>query len=212
MQNADGTTAKGSTTRRVGAERRRQNRFAISPRPLAANGDDPLPQGRNIKNRKIGSALVEAGHGNGPVGDSRCIVCGAIQGIDHPVARGVRHLPVALLAQHTLAGIQTGQATNSALCLMLDLTLPQAAGAFVGVWGLAQALSRAIGKLLGGGLLDLGRQLPLGPGPFPAFALVLSVEALVTFGALLLLASLNVHQFRQDTASSLERVLSMEMG
>jgi BCD family chlorophyll transporter-like MFS transporter len=73
-------------------------------------------------------------------------------------------------------------------------------------------MSRAIGKLLGGGLLDLGRQLPLGPGPFPAFALVLSVEALVTFGALLLLASLNVHQFRQDTASSLERVLSMEMG
>jgi len=111
-----------------------------------------------------------------------------------------------------LFGLAAGIATNSALCLMLDLTLPQAAGAFVGVWGLAQALSRAIGKLLGGGLLDLGRQLPLGPGPFPAFALVLSVEALVTFGALLLLASLNVHQFRQDTASSLERVLSMEMG
>jgi hypothetical protein len=42
--------------------------------------------------------------------------------------------------------------------------------------------------------------------------MVLAVEALVTFGALLLLASLNVHQFRQDTASSLERVLSMEMG
>jgi hypothetical protein len=38
------------------------------------------------------------------------------------------------------------------------------------------------------------------------------VEVLVTFGALLLLASLNVNQFRQDTARSLERVLSMEMG
>jgi len=111
-----------------------------------------------------------------------------------------------------LFGLAAGIATNSALCLMLDLTLPQAAGAFVGVWGLAQALSRAIGKLLGGGLLDLGRHLPLGPGPFPAFALVLSVEALVAFGALLLLNSLNVHEFRQDTARSLERVLSMEMG
>jgi BCD family chlorophyll transporter-like MFS transporter len=123
----------------------------------------------------------------------------------------VRSVPL-LQSVMLLFGLAAGLATNSALCLMLDLTLPQAAGAFVGVWGLAQAMSRAIGKLLGGGLLDLGRHLPLGPGPFPAFALVLSVEALVALGALLLLASLNVHQFRQDTASSLERVLSMEMG
>ena len=117
-----------------------------------------------------------------------------------------------LQAVMVLFGLAAGMATNSALCLMLDLTLPQAAGAFVGVWGLAQALSRAIGKLLGGGLLDLGRRLPLGPGPFPPFALVLSVEALVAFGALLLLASLNVHEFRQDTSRSLERVIAMEMG
>ncbi len=122
-----------------------------------------------------------------------------------------RSVPL-LQAVMLLFGLAAGIATNSALCLMLDLTLPQAAGAFVGVWGLAQALSRAIGKLLGGGLLDLGRQLPLGPGPFPAFALVLSVEAFLAFGALLLLASLNVHQFRQDTDRSLERVISMELG
>ena len=122
-----------------------------------------------------------------------------------------RSVPL-LQAVMLLFGLAAGIATNSALCLMLDLTLPQAAGAFVGVWGLAQALSRAIGKLLGGGLLDLGSHLPLGPGPFPAFALVLSVEALVAGGALLLLASLNVHEFRQDTARSLERVLAMEMG
>jgi MFS transporter, BCD family, chlorophyll transporter len=122
-----------------------------------------------------------------------------------------RSVPV-LQAVMVLFGLAAGIATNSALCLMLDLTLPQAAGAFVGVWGLAQALSRAIGKLLGGGLLDLGRHLPFGSGPFPAFALVLSVEALVAVGALFLLASLNVHEFRQDTARSLERVLAMEMG
>ena len=44
------------------------------------------------------------------------------------------------------------------------LTLPQATGTFVGVWGLAQAMSRAMGKLIGGGLYDLGRLLPLGLG------------------------------------------------
>jgi len=125
---------------------------------------------------------------------------------------GLTGNPSLLQSVMLFFGLAAGIATNSALCLMLDLTLPQAAGAFVGVWGLAQALSRAFGKLIGGGLLDLGRHLPLGSGPFPAFALVLSVEALVAVGALLLLASLNVHQFREDTARSLERVLAMEIG
>ena len=111
-----------------------------------------------------------------------------------------------------LFGVAAGIGTNSALCLMLDLTLPQAAGTFVGVWGLAQALSRALGKLAGGGLFDLGRALPLGPGPYPAFALVLLVELLIAIAALLLLDRLNIPRFREDTGRSLERVLAMEIG
>nr|WP_259735292.1 BCD family MFS transporter [Synechococcus sp. CS-1329] len=58
-----------------------------------------------------------------------------------------------------LFGLASGIGTNSTLCLMLDLTLPEAAGTFIGVWGLAQAFSRATAKLLGGGLLDLGRAI-----------------------------------------------------
>jgi BCD family chlorophyll transporter-like MFS transporter len=111
-----------------------------------------------------------------------------------------------------LFGLAAGLATNSALCLMLDLTLPQAAGTFVGVWGLAQALSRALGKLLGGGLFDLGRALPFGSGPYPAFALVFGVEVVVALVALLLLRRVNVSRFREDTGRSLQRVLAMELG
>ena len=110
-----------------------------------------------------------------------------------------------------LFGLSAGIATNSALCLMLDLTLPQATGTFVGVWGLAQALSRAMGKLLGGGLYDVGRLLPFGPGPYPPFALVLAVEALVALAALLVLESVNVRQFREDTDLGLQRILAMEL-
>jgi MFS transporter, BCD family, chlorophyll transporter len=117
-----------------------------------------------------------------------------------------------LQAVMVLFGLAAGIGTNSALCLMLDLTLPQAAGTFVGVWGLAQALSRAIGKLLGGGLYDIGRSLPLGDGPYGPFALVLGVELLVALAALLLLGYVNVRQFREDTSRSLSRVLEMEMG
>ena len=111
-----------------------------------------------------------------------------------------------------LFGLAAGIGTNSALCLMLDLTLPEAAGTFVGVWGLAQALSRALGKVIGGGLFDLGRVLPFGSGPFFPFALVLLVESLVALAALFMLARVNVRQFREDTGRSLARVLAMELG
>ena len=121
-----------------------------------------------------------------------------------------------LQAVMLLFGLAAGIGTNSALVLMLDLTLPQAAGTFVGVWGLAQALSRACGKVMGGGLLDLGRwiqqALGLGDAPYPAYALVLAVEICVAVGALLLLSRLNLRQFREDTGRSLSKVLALELG
>ena len=121
-----------------------------------------------------------------------------------------------LQAVMLLFGLAAGIGTNSALVLMLDLTLPEAAGTFVGVWGLAQALSRAVGKLAGGGLLDLGRwlqqALALGGGPLPAYALVLIVEVLVALAALWMLSRVNLRQFREDTGRSLGKVLALELG
>jgi BCD family chlorophyll transporter-like MFS transporter len=122
----------------------------------------------------------------------------------------------ALKLVMVLFGLAAGIGTNSALCLMLDLTLPEVAGTFVGVWGLAQALSRALGKVLGGGLYDLGQLLSRGQGldgstaSYPAFALVLGVELLVAIAALQMLQRVNVHQFREDTGRSLTRVLAAE--
>jgi BCD family chlorophyll transporter-like MFS transporter len=77
-------------------------------------------------------------------------------------------------------------------------------------------MSRALGKVLGGGLLDLGRWLAelagLGTDPFPAYALVLGVEVLVALGALLALSRVNLRQFREDTGRSLNKVLALELG
>ncbi|MEB3317548.1 MAG: BCD family MFS transporter [Cyanobacteriota bacterium] len=114
-------------------------------------------------------------------------------------------------------GLAAGVGTNSALVLMLDLTLPQAAGTFVGLWGLGQALARGLGKVLGGGLLDLGRALqerwlPQLSSALPAFALVLTVETVVALAALFLLFRLNPRQFREDAGRSLNRVLALELG
>jgi BCD family chlorophyll transporter-like MFS transporter len=95
---------------------------------------------------------------------------------------------------------------------MLDLTLPEAAGTFVGVWGLAQALSRALGKLLGGGLLDVARRALPGALPYLHFATVFLLEAAFAVLALQLLSRLNLRQFREDTGRSLDRVLAAELG
>lgn len=123
-----------------------------------------------------------------------------------------RSIPL-LQAVMLVFGIAAGIGTNSALCLMLDLTLPQAAGTFVGVWGLAQALARALGKVFGGGLYDLGRLvLPASSSGYPAFALVLGAELLVALLALVLLERVNVRQFREDTGRSLEKVMALELG
>ncbi|CAK6701507.1 Protein PucC [Synechococcus sp. CBW1107] len=111
-----------------------------------------------------------------------------------------------------LFGLASGIGTNSTLCLMLDLTLPEAAGTFVGVWGLAQAFSRASAKLLGGGLLDLGRAIIPGQGPFLPYALVLGTAALIALAALRVLVAVNVHRFRDDTSRQLTQVLTTELG
>ena len=125
------------------------------------------------------------------------------------------HVPVLQVVM-LLFGLAAGIGTNSALVLMLDLTLPEAAGTFVGVWGLAQALSRALGKVIGGSLLDLARSLQqlfeLVPSAYFPYALVFSVEVVVAFGALGLLRRVNLRQFREDTGRSLSKVLALELG
>jgi BCD family chlorophyll transporter-like MFS transporter len=125
---------------------------------------------------------------------------------------GVTAEPQLLKLVLFLFGLATGIGTNATLVLMLDLTLPEVAGTFVGVWGLAQAYSRAAGKVLGGGLLDLARTLSPAGSAFPPYAAVFVVEAAIAVLALVLLSRVNLRQFRDDTGRSLNRVLAMELG
>ncbi len=110
-----------------------------------------------------------------------------------------------------LFGFAAGIATNSALSLMLDLTLPQVAGTFVGIWGLAQALSRALGKLLGGGLLDIGRFISGSNNPLTAFSFVFLLEILVMLMAIFVLQKVNVNQFKDETNTKLQNMLLNEL-
>ncbi len=106
-----------------------------------------------------------------------------------------------------LFGLSAGIGTNSALSLMLDLTLPEVAGTFVGIWGLAQALSRAMGKVFGGGLLDIGRLLSGPNNPLPAFAFVFGLETLLMVLAIVVLNKVNINRFKEDTSTNIQTIL-----
>jgi BCD family chlorophyll transporter-like MFS transporter len=59
----------------------------------------------------------------------------------------------------TLFGFASGITTTGALSLMLDLTAAETAGTFIGAWGLAQAMARALATVSGGAVLNLGKSL-----------------------------------------------------
>ncbi|WP_320665054.1 BCD family MFS transporter [Prochlorococcus sp. MIT 1223] len=117
----------------------------------------------------------------------------------------------ALFGILVIFGLAAGIATNSALSLMLDLTLPEMAGTLVGVWGLAQALSRALGKILGGGLLDIGRYYLGSEKPFMAFSFVFLLEIIVTCIAIFVLGKVSVKRFRDETSQTMESLMMAEL-
>ncbi len=127
------------------------------------------------------------------------------------VATGLTKNTNSLFVVMGIFGVSAGIGTNSALSLMLDLTLPEVAGTFVGIWGLAQALSRAMGKVFGGGLLDLGRFLTGPENPLYAFSFVFILEACLMIFAILILSKLNVNQFRKDTNTKLQTLLLADL-
>jgi BCD family chlorophyll transporter-like MFS transporter len=128
--------------------------------------------------------------------------------------------PAALKGVLFLFGVSAGVATNGALTLMLDLTLAETAGTFIGAWGLAQAMARAFATVTGGAVLDLGKRLltsvtgaiaPTEQQLLPAYALVFLTQAAGMIGAILLLRRVNVQEFRRKSQAAISEILQVEM-
>ncbi len=102
-----------------------------------------------------------------------------------------------------LFGLASGITTTGALNLMLDLTVAETAGTFIGAWGLAQAMARGFATVLGGSLLDLGKGL-FGNNVLGAYGLVFGIQAIGMLGAIALLSRLDLKEFR-TTAQRCDR-------
>jgi MFS transporter, BCD family, chlorophyll transporter len=109
-----------------------------------------------------------------------------------------------------LFGLASGITTTGALNLMLDLTVAETAGTFIGAWGLAQAMARGVATVLGGSLLDLGKGI-FGSNGLAAYGLVFGVQALGMLGAIALLSRLDLKEFRTTAQSAIATVFQSDL-
>ena len=115
----------------------------------------------------------------------------------------------ALQTALALFGFASGITTSGALSLMLDLTAAEAAGTFIGAWGLSQAIARGIATLSGGIVLDIGNRIF--SSSIYAYSFVFVCEAAVMIIAVSLLSRVNVQEFRTDAKKAIATVFANEL-
>jgi BCD family chlorophyll transporter-like MFS transporter len=108
-----------------------------------------------------------------------------------------------------LFGIAAGVATIGGISLMLDLTAAKTAGTFIGAWGLAQAMSRALATVAGGVVLDLGKAIFT--VPVLAYGLVFAIQAVGMILAIGLLNRVNVVEFQNTTRKAIATVMEGDL-
>ncbi|MCC5646808.1 BCD family MFS transporter [Nostoc sp. CHAB 5824] len=106
-------------------------------------------------------------------------------------------------------GLAAGFLTTAAISLMLDLTAAEAAGTFIGAWGLAQSLSRGVAVVIGGTVLDIGRKLL--PSLELAYGLVFALEAVGMVLSIWFLNRVNVTEFQTSTKLAIASVLESDL-
>jgi MFS transporter, BCD family, chlorophyll transporter len=124
--------------------------------------------------------------------------------------QNVNFLKLALL----FFGLFSGVVTTSALTLMLDLTLPETAGTFIGAWGLSQALAKGIATILGGVLLDIGKKIfgatdVASNNLVLAYGLVFALQAVVMLIAIRLLGRVNINEFKVAGAEAVKAAIEL---
>jgi MFS transporter, BCD family, chlorophyll transporter len=125
------------------------------------------------------------------------------------IAAGFTHNPKFLQLALLLFGICSGLVTTGAITLMLDLTVPETAGTFIGAWGLSQALAKGLATVFGGVALDIGKSIM--PNIVFAYGLVFSCQALAMIIAVKLLARVNVREFQTTAKDTIKATIAADL-
>jgi BCD family chlorophyll transporter-like MFS transporter len=153
-------------------------------------------------------ALVVAGLLEGKVNKrhvARWGGSGALAGFGMIVVSGITLSTGVFYSGIVLLGLGTGLSTVSNLSLMLDMTTAENVGLYIGAWGMANALSRLLGSVLGGAVRDIVSQA-VGK-PLAGYLTVFSLMLLMLLVSLWMLSRISVGDFHRqaDQMSVLER-------
>lgn len=124
------------------------------------------------------------------------------------IVSGFTSNPVFLQLALLLFGICSGLVTTGAITLMLDLTVPETAGTFIGAWGLSQALAKGLATVFGGAALDIGRLIFA--NTVLAYGFVFSLQALAMIVAVKLLDRVNVREFQTTATDAVKAVIAAD--
>ncbi|ABU57636.1 BCD family MFS transporter [Roseiflexus castenholzii] len=117
---------------------------------------------------------------------------------------GMLAIEAMFLPGIVLLGFGTGIATTTNLALMLDMTTAEQVGLFIGAWGVADALARGVGTLLGGVMRDVIAHMS--GSAVSGYVSVFLIEALLLGISLVLLQRIDVTAFRSRQPSLTELV------
>ncbi len=125
------------------------------------------------------------------------------------IVSGFTHNPVFLQLALLLFGMCSGLVTTGAITLMLDFTVPETAGTFIGAWGLSQALAKGLATVFGGAALDIGRSIFR--ENVLAYGFVFSIQALAMIIAVKLLDRVNVREFQTTAKDAVKAVIAADV-
>ncbi|MBK8047368.1 MAG: BCD family MFS transporter [Anaerolineales bacterium] len=106
-----------------------------------------------------------------------------------------------------ILGLGGGLMTVSNLSFMLDMTVPEAAGLYIGAWGVANFAGQAIGNIASGLIRDVA--LRLTGSEFVGYITVFSLEIVGLMVAVWLFRSISVQNFRRDAEVQLPELLAV---
>lgn len=112
-----------------------------------------------------------------------------------------------LVAAMLVLGLGVGLMTVANISYMFDMTVPQAAGLYMGAWGAANFGSQGLGNIVGTLLRDTTRWMT--GSDFAGYAIVFGLEIAGLLAAIVLFRTITVSQFRRDAETRLADVLAV---
>jgi MFS transporter, BCD family, chlorophyll transporter len=106
-----------------------------------------------------------------------------------------------------ILGLGGGLMTVSNLSFMLDMTVPQAAGLYIGAWGVANFAGQALGNIISGLMRDLFYQIT--GNVLVGYLSVFAMEVVGLLIAIWIFRKISVEEFRRDAEVRIHEVLAL---